>query len=173
MTVTPSIQNTTRFLFMMAGPLVAGLLFSCWLLFASRLRWREKLGIAPAGVLCPVIAAAVSVPDPASQDHAFHLRSSLAIFLVTGALTWFGQRPRRAWFAVAALSAGWAVFPWLRNEGFEGDYYPQFAWRWSPRHEETLPPLVPPASHRPGDSTPDCRPAPRGRSFAVRRATVP
>ncbi len=31
----------------------------------SRLRWHEKLGVAAAGVLCPVVATAMSVPEPA------------------------------------------------------------------------------------------------------------
>jgi hypothetical protein len=84
LTVTPSIQNTTRFLFMMVGPLVAGVLFSGWLLFASRLRWREKLGLAAAGILCPVLAAAVSVPDPALRTTLYIYGVPLAIFLVTG-----------------------------------------------------------------------------------------
>ena len=138
LTVTPSIQNTTRFLIMMAGPLITGFLFSVWLLVASRLRWKEKLGIAAASILCPLIAVLISVPEQALHTTQWIYGIPIAIFMITLALTCWRRSPQRTVFAVVLLSVGWGSFTLLRNEGFDGEYYPGFAWRWSPRHEETL-----------------------------------
>ena len=141
LTVAPSIQNVIRFIFMMAGPLLAGLLFSVWLLFASRLRWRERIGLAAAGVVSPAVAFFLSVHEAALQTTMFCYGVPLAIFLVTGALTVFERRQQRTILAALVLSLGWLIFPLLRNEGFDGSYYPEFSWRWGPQHEATLPPV--------------------------------
>lgn len=143
LTVTPSIQNLTRFLFMMAGPLVAGLLFSAWLLLASRLRWKEKLALAAAGVACPAVASQISVPEEALRTTMWIYGVPLAIVFVTLALTVWQANTRRCAIAILLLCFGWGSFAFLRNEGFDGDYYAELRWRWSPRHEDTLPELRP------------------------------
>jgi len=131
LSVVPSIQNLVRFVFMMAVPALVGLLFALWLLLASRLRGREKLGLAAAGALGPALSALLSVRDPALQTTLFCYGVPLAVFLLTGALTAFGRQPHRAALAALALALGWSPFPLLRNEGFDGSYWPEFAWRWS------------------------------------------
>ena len=154
LTVTSSIQNTTRFLIMMVGPLVAGILFSGWLLFASRLRLKEKLGLAAASMLFPWIAVLISVPEQALQTTQWIYGVPIAIFMLTGALTCWHQSPKRTLIAVVMLGIGWGSFAFLRNEGFDGEYYPGFAWRWSTRHEETLPPLIATSHSVPGITLP-------------------
>jgi outer membrane protein assembly factor BamB len=139
---TPSIQNVIRFLCLMAGPLLASLLFSGWLLFASRLARREKAGIAVAGLVCPLAVAFFSVHESALWTTLWVYGVPLAIVLVTVALTVLGRHRRRAFGAVLLLGLGWSVFLLLRNEGFDGSYHPGFAWRWSPGHEATLRPLA-------------------------------
>ncbi len=138
LTVTPSIQNLTRFIFMMAGPLVCGALFSMWLLLGSRLRLKEKIWIAIAGLLSSFVAVLISDSDDALRTAMWIYGVPLAIFAVTAALTIWAKDARRSTVAICLLSLGWCSFALLRNEGFDGDYYPEFAWRWSPRHEETL-----------------------------------
>ena len=137
-TVTPSIQNLTRFLVMMAGPAVTALLFAIWMLFASRLRWHEKVAIALAAIAAPVLTALISVPDDALRTALWIYGVPLAVFSITLALTIWSNAARRAIIAICLLSIGWSSFAMVRNEGFDGDYYPEFAWRWSPRHEDTL-----------------------------------
>ena len=146
LTVTPSIQNTTRFLIMMIAPLCTAALFTVWLLFASRLWIKEKLGLLLALAVCPWISVKLSVDEPALQTTQWIYGVPLAAFLVTGALSIWTRSASRSLFAVLALSLGWGLFPLLRNEGFDGDYYPQFGSRWSRRHEDTLAPLSTSAS---------------------------
>ena len=60
LTVTPEINNLTRFMFMMLGPLVCVLMFLAWLFFASRLRWQERLMIALGAAALGVIAGQIT-----------------------------------------------------------------------------------------------------------------
>ena len=163
LTVTPSIQNTTRFLIMMIAPLCTAALFTIWLLFASRLRIKEKLGLLLALAICPWISVKLSVDEPALQTTQWIYGGPLAVFMVTMALSIWPRSSSRALIAILALSLGWGLFPLLRNEGFDGDYYPQFAWRWSRRHEETLAPLSTSASPAPEVTSSEPSPWPQFR----------
>lgn len=130
----------------MAGPLLVSVLFSGWVLFGSRLRWREKLGLAAAALICPVIAAVISVPESALRTTLWTNGVPLAVFTVTAGLSLASVHPRRSWVAAALLAIGWGSFALVRNEGFDGDYYPEFTWRWTPVHESTLPQLGSPSA---------------------------
>lgn len=143
LTVTPSIRNLPRFIFMMAGPLVTGLVFTVWLLFASRLRWREKLALVIAGIVTPLAASQISDFDDALRTTMWIYGVPLAELMITLALSIWSQAPRRSLLAIVLLGLGWSSFALVRNEGFDGDYYAEFRWRWSPRHEDTLPELTP------------------------------
>jgi outer membrane protein assembly factor BamB len=143
LTVTPSIRNLPRFIFMMAGPVVSGLAFIVWLVFASRLRWREKLALVIAGIVTPLAASQISEFDDALQTTMWIYGVPLAELMITMALSIWSQAPRRCLLAIVLLGLGWSSFALVRNEGFDGDYYAEFRWRWSPRHEDTLPELTP------------------------------
>jgi outer membrane protein assembly factor BamB len=143
LTVTPSIRNLPRFIFMMAGPLVSGLALTIWLLFASRLRWREKLALVIAGIVTPLAASQISEFDDALRTTMWIYGVPLAELMITLALSIWSQAPRRCLLAIVLLGLGWSSFSLVRNEGFDGDYYAEFRWRWSPRHEDTLPELTP------------------------------
>jgi outer membrane protein assembly factor BamB len=143
LTVTPSIRNLPRFIFMMAGPLATGLAFTIWLLFASRLRWREKLALVIAGIVIPLIASQISDFDDALRTTMWIYGVPLAELMITLALSIWSQASRRCLMAIVLLGLGWSSFSLVRNEGFDGDYYAEFRWRWSPRHEDTLPELTP------------------------------
>ena len=143
LTVTPSIRNLPRFIFMMAGPLVTALAFTVWLLFVSRLRWREKLALVIAGIAFPMISSQISDFDDALRTTMWIYGVPLAELMITLALSIWSQAPRRCLLAVLLLAVGWSSFALVRNEGFDGDYYAEFRWRWSPRHEDTLPELTP------------------------------
>lgn len=142
-TVTPSIRNLPRFIFMMAGPLVTALAFTIWLLFASRLRWQEKLALVIAGIAFPLISSQISDFDDALRTTMWIYGVPLAELMITLALSIWSQAPRRCLLAVLLLGLGWSSFALVRNEGFDGDYYAEFRCRWSPRHEDTLPELTP------------------------------
>lgn len=137
-TVTSSIANRPRFFVMMGGPLVGALMFSLWVLFASRLFWSEKLLLALAGLIWPLVAGAVSVPESALRTAMWVHGIPLAIFAVTAGLSYCSYQPFRTRVAIVLLGLGWLSFGLVRNEGFDGEYYPEFVWRWSARHEDTL-----------------------------------
>jgi outer membrane protein assembly factor BamB len=128
---------------MMAGPLATGLAFTIWLLFASRLRWREKLALVIAGIVIPLSTSQISDFDDALRTTMWIYGVPLAELMITLALSIWSQASRRCLMAIVLLGLGWSSFSLVRNEGFDGDYYAEFRWRWSPRHEDTLPELTP------------------------------
>lgn len=149
LTVTPSIANKPRFFLMMGGPFLGGLLFSVWLLFLSGLRWSDRLRLAGLGAMLPFAAGFASDSGPALRTAMWVYGVPLAVFAVTSGLTCAGRQPHGWRLAAGLLAAGWFSFALVRNEGFDGEYYPEFAWRWSAEHESTLPLL----GNQPGDRT--------------------
>ncbi|MFM7167102.1 MAG: PQQ-binding-like beta-propeller repeat protein [Planctomycetaceae bacterium] len=141
LTVTPSIPNRPRFFLMMGAPLLLGLAFSLWMLLLSRLRWKEKLLLAVSGAASPLVAAQISVPEDALRTAMFIYGVPLAIFLTTIGLAMLQTSPLRSRLTAALLLLGWLSFGLVRNNGFIGDYRPEFTWRWTPVHEQTLPAL--------------------------------
>ena len=65
LTVTPSIANRPRFFLMMGAPFLLGLVFSLWVLLFSRLRWKERLLLAVAGLGSPAIAGMLAIHEDA------------------------------------------------------------------------------------------------------------
>jgi outer membrane protein assembly factor BamB len=155
LTVTPSIANKPRFFLMMGGPLVGGLLFSIWLLLLSRLKAGDRLRLAGLGLVLPFAAGAVSDSGPALRTAMWIYGVPLAVFTLSFGLTLARRQPRPWRLPALLLAAGWFSFATVRNEGFDGEYYPEFAWRWSAEHESTLPLLgsQPAAKAAAADST--------------------
>ncbi|MFM7056856.1 MAG: PQQ-binding-like beta-propeller repeat protein [Planctomycetota bacterium] len=139
LTVTPSIANRPRFFLMMGGPVIGGFLFTLWLLLLSRLRVRDRFLLFSGWVFFPLLSMRLSDSDPALRTAMLIYGVPLAVFSVTGGLT-SSRRSEAAWrTAFGCLAAAWLSFTAVRNEGFDGEYYPEFAWRWSAPHESTLP----------------------------------
>lgn len=141
LSVTPAIANQPRFFLMAGGPLLSALLMSLWVLFASRLGIWEKLFLALAAILLPILSMLLSLPTEATRSAIFIYGLPLAVLATTLGLTIWSQRSRRVAWTVGLMALGWGVFPFLRNDGFDGDYFPEFTWRWSPIHEQSLPSL--------------------------------
>ncbi len=92
---------------------------SGWVLLASRLRWREKLSMAQAALVLPVVSGAISVPDSALRTTMWDNGVPLAIFLVTMGLTICANNPRRTVITIVLLALGWGSFALVRNDGFD------------------------------------------------------
>ena len=138
LTVTPQINNFTRFVVMMAGPLVCLLLFVIWLLAASRLRIWERFGLlgvtASAGILSGTLA------DPSMGTPIWIYGVPLAMFLIVLGLWRLREgspRRRLAWVSLL-VAVGWSFFLVGRLDGFDGSYWPEFRWRWRATPEERL-----------------------------------
>jgi outer membrane protein assembly factor BamB len=133
-----SIDNFTRFVSMMLGPGICALLAILWVVFFARLSWIESLAtVAIAGLLGFAAGQAV---HPSMQVTVWIYGVPLAIATASLGLLlgrhW--RRVPRMALVATLLAAGWSVFLFGRNHGFDGDYLPQIAWRWSPSPEELL-----------------------------------
>jgi outer membrane protein assembly factor BamB len=138
LSVTPSINNVTRFGYMMLGPLVAALFFLVWLLLFSRLPWRERLAV-PAVVAVVLMIASYTIH--ASMGVALLIYGVPVTLLVVtlGFLRCRRKTSRiRLGTVTLLLCLGFGVSPLLRLDGFTGNYLPEMAWRWSPTAEESL-----------------------------------
>jgi outer membrane protein assembly factor BamB len=148
LSVTPSIDNSTRFIFMMAGPAVCLLLFVVWLLLASRMIWRERLYYV---ALALALAAVDSRLVHASMwSTLWFYGAPLTMTAITGGLL-LGRSRRtiaRAGLVTALLVTVWVLFGLVRLEGFNGSYHPQFVWRWA---KSTEPPMATTASLQASD----------------------
>jgi outer membrane protein assembly factor BamB len=131
LTITPSINNQTRFGFMMGGPFLGLLLFALWLWCFSRLPWQARLLILPLTALGAVAAGLVMHSSMGVPLWIYGVPLALA------AITYGLYRRRQASWrgmvgsAVGLASVVWALLPFGRLEGFTGDYAPELRWRWS------------------------------------------
>lgn len=138
LSITPAINNRTRFLMMMLGPAVGTLLFAFWLAFASRLPWRERLVVLALMIAWP---AAISIVIHESIGLSLFLYGGpVSMLLVAAIMHWMRNVPtaKRLSAVVFALATVWCSFPLLKVNGFTGDYLPEFAWRWKQTTEERL-----------------------------------
>jgi outer membrane protein assembly factor BamB len=139
--VTPSVNLLERFQAMMFGPLSCILLFLLWLVFASRIMWRERLAIL-GGLI--VLATLVGFSMDQSMAVAMFIYGiplamaavSLALFI---ARDWTAKP--RVTLCLVLLAGVWSAMLLGRLDGFTGNYFPQFAWRWSATDEQKLKPL--------------------------------
>ena len=131
LTITPSINNQTRFGFMMGGPFLGLLLFAIWLWCFSRLPWQARLLILPLTALGAVAAAFVMHSSMGVPLWIYGV--PLALAAITYGLY---RRQQATWrgmvgSAVGLASVVWALLPFGRLEGFTGDYAPELRWRWA------------------------------------------
>jgi outer membrane protein assembly factor BamB len=137
-TVTPSINNTVRFLFMVAGPLACVTMFLLWLGFASRLAWKERLAITFGWVLIGVAAALVSHSSMGVGLWAYGVPLAMGAITVVQLFgrTWPSRR--RQISTLVLLAAGAGMFALGRIDGVAGNYVPEVSWRWSQTPEQRL-----------------------------------
>jgi outer membrane protein assembly factor BamB len=136
--VTPAIPGFTRFVSLMAGPLVCGVLFSLWLLFAARLRWWEGAATWMLAAGLGVAAAQLAAPRTGIAFWMYGVPMTMVLTTIGMALAGAGSSARRLVCVVALTAAGWGLLSLLRLEGIDGRYLPEFAWRWTPTAEQRL-----------------------------------
>lgn len=136
--VTPSIDNFTRFVVMMAGPLLCALLYVGWLLLASRVRLVEGVALIAIAAVMGVITSFVVHESVGVGLWIYGVPITLAVATLGLALTQTFESTSRLVLVSALLLAGWLPFWFVRLTGVTGDYYPEFAWRWAPSTEPPL-----------------------------------
>ena len=138
LTVTPSIQNALRFYFMMLGPAVCLLLFLIWLAFASRLPIKERLLIFLAFPVAFGLAVAVLHSSMGLALWLYGLPLALLALPFVLRSTRSASTPKRLITVAATLLLCFLALAFSRLQGFNGDYHPEFAWRWSTSAEDAL-----------------------------------
>src|SRR5579863_1382850 len=119
------------------GPMIGGVLFILWWLFASRLPWSQRwLGIA---AIVATVGAALLLADPSVRGPAMAVfglpRITLAIavwLLISSFLRW----PVRRAGLLALLVLGWGYFVLVRFDGVDGSFQPNLVYRWMPTAED-------------------------------------
>lgn len=138
LTVTPSIDNLTRFVFMMAGPAVTLALFILWLLLFSRL---------PRPLTMPLLIGFVAVPAvlglfiDETAGVALWIYAFPAAMLTSVMGLWLGRGrtlEQRRIFALAPAVLCFLAMLFIRMDGFTGGYLPQLAWRFDPPADTQL-----------------------------------
>ncbi|HEV3344767.1 MAG TPA: PQQ-binding-like beta-propeller repeat protein [Pirellulales bacterium] len=120
----------------------------------GRVRWRLLIAILVAG---GTLLGVLQAPDLFPDDAHRNLATIAAGLLVTGLLVlWaiFGTG-RSLTFSLSSLLASVAAVAALigcvRVDGFSGNLWPRFAWRWAERPDESLAGSSP--TRRPGESS--------------------
>ncbi len=138
------------FLIIAGVTLIVMLLFAAWWLFASRMRWSERLWIMGTALVSLAVAAVLSdkTLGPVLLLPGLPLVmtiASLAIFL-----TRRSPSPLRCRALMCVVCLSWLSFTLLRAQGMSGDGGMDLHWRWSlspeqkylaglkPRSQDTL-----------------------------------
>jgi len=138
LTITPSIDNQTRFFLMMGGPAICLLLYVTWLLILSRASWTVRLLLLPVVALSGVLVGGWI--DPSMGVPLWIYGVPVVMTAMTVGL-WLA-RDWNHWQQLGLASLlpilVWAALPWWKLDGFYGKYHPQLRWRWSASAEDRL-----------------------------------
>lgn len=126
-----------HFMGWMLGSIVGAIALLIWWLFASRLRWADRVicvlvfGVAAAAML---LFCHPSLGVFGLILHALPIATTAWVLwlLVTPSLSW---QPRRAGLLIV-ISLAWAAFILVRMDGVDGSLSSAFSFRWSPTPEE-------------------------------------
>jgi outer membrane protein assembly factor BamB len=138
LSISPGISNGVRFGFMILGPSAGVVLFSIWLLTASRLQWKHRLILAAAMIAFPLAIAPLLHPSIMLGLLLYGSPVSMLVSMVALRMTMTASEPRRMTTIALGLVTVWSPFLLGRIEGFRGDYLPEFSWRWTSTKEEHL-----------------------------------
>ena len=127
------------FVGMLIVPLAVGAGLILWWLFASRLRWSDRLQVV--GTLAAMTAVVML-----AADSSFRGMGLLIYALPITAAAWLGWLVLSCWFPWPVRQAGvLLVFVVVgvgcclaRINGMDGNFTPKFSWRWIPTPEQKL-----------------------------------
>ncbi len=127
----------TEFMTMMMGPIVGAVAVLLWWLFASRLRWTDRLGIP---LVCGLSIGSILVLGDQSMGVMTIMLYTLPI-LFTAWVVWLvvsfplGWPIRRAGLMlIFVLTCGYYLL--IRLDGVTGQFAATINWRWTPTPEQ-------------------------------------
>jgi outer membrane protein assembly factor BamB len=118
-------------------PIIGAVLLCVWWLFASRLRWTDRLLVFSVflgmGVITKFVGGA-GFPTMAVLMYALPAVTTIWVgyLLFTYYLPWPGRRAG----LLAVMLLTWGYFMLLRLDGIDGDMAATMQWRWTPTAEE-------------------------------------
>ena len=121
---------------LMGGPVLGALLFVLWWLFASRVPVRERV----IGVLL-LVAVAIGVRLLSHETMTFALltyglssvmTAAAAVLLLTRVARW----SRCRWLLAIVVPGAALAWTTVRVDGVDGDFTPDFSFRWNPTTED-------------------------------------
>jgi outer membrane protein assembly factor BamB len=126
-----------QFMFLFWAPVLTVLLLMVWWVFASRLRWADRLlGVA---AFLAAAGAAVALTDPSFRFFGLLIYALPAA--TTAWVAWLVLSQLLPWpvrraglLVVFVLAWGWC--PMVRMNGVTGGLEAEVAWRWSPTAED-------------------------------------
>ena len=137
LSITPSINNAMRFGFMLIGPAIGALLLVVWLLGLSRLPWKQRL--AAAAMIAACVAVAAMTVHKSVGLSLFLYGVPLTTLAVLAAIVTTKARPQiRLRTLAACVVPVWAIFPFVRVDGYDGQYLPELSFRGSLTAEERM-----------------------------------
>ncbi|WP_397569770.1 PQQ-binding-like beta-propeller repeat protein [Schlesneria sp. T3-172] len=127
------------FLTMLVSPAVAMVLLLVWWLFASRVRWNDRLQVAGTFVLVAMITVLVAGKNfPALALVLFAVPMVAVLWVGWLLLTyWLPWSVRKTGLILIFVVTG-VYFSLLRVDGMDGNFKSTFNWRWIPTQEEKL-----------------------------------
>jgi outer membrane protein assembly factor BamB len=136
--VTAEFSNFPRFMAMMGGPALCLLLFLGYWFVLSRVPWSNR-GLLPIlSLVTALVVCWMAAPTTRATMWMYGVPLTLLLMTIGSALDPRMYGPGKPLLASSLVVAGWLPFLLVRLDGFDGSYFPEFAWRWSPTAEQRM-----------------------------------
>jgi outer membrane protein assembly factor BamB len=126
-----------QFMVIMYAPMAGVAALALWWLFASRIRWIDRiLGLLVFAAACGV---ATRLSDPSIGIFGmilYGLPIATTGWVVWMVLSFWLSWPVRRAVLLAAFVLGWACLDLIRSNGVDGSFHADMTWRWSKTEEE-------------------------------------
>jgi outer membrane protein assembly factor BamB len=119
------------------GSMLSALAIVLWWLFASRVRWLDRIAILL--LIVGIGAGMFMLYDPTFGLFGvllYVLRILTTVWVGWLVLTWFLPWPARRAGLVVACTLVWAFFTLIRFDGVSGSMKAETPWRWAPTNED-------------------------------------
>jgi outer membrane protein assembly factor BamB len=134
----------TQFMALFWGPIVGAAAVAAWWLFASRLRWADRLLGLAVFAAAGVATLFLWHPQADRADRGITFMAIIMAALPAATTAWVGwllltpflSWPVRRAGLLAVFLLAWGYFPLLRLDGIDGSFSATYRWRWTPTAEE-------------------------------------
>ena len=130
---------TKFFVGLIIAPLIVVLLLNLWWLFASRIRWSDRLQVVGAFLAVSVATVFIAGKNfPAMALIMYALPMVAVLWVGWLLLSYFLSWPIRKTGLLLIFLATGLCYSLLRVDGMDGEFKSTINWRWTPTPEEKL-----------------------------------